>query len=43
MKQFIDLHIHTDKSDGSDSVCEVIQLAQSNNSNMVLTLIPSSL
>ncbi len=30
MKQFIDLHIHTDKSDGSDSVSEVIQLAQNN-------------
>ncbi len=35
MKQFIDLHIHTDKSDGSDSVCEVIQLAQSNNVSVI--------
>ena len=31
MKQFADLHVHTNLSDGSDSVCEALALAARNN------------
>lgn len=35
MKQFADLHIHTNLSDGSDSVSEVLRLAQDNNVSFI--------
>lgn len=35
MKQFVDFHIHTNISDGSDSVHEIIELAQNNNVSVI--------
>ena len=35
MKQFVDLHIHTNMSDGSDSVHEIIELAHNNNVSVI--------
>ncbi len=35
MKQFADLHVHTNLSDGSDSVYEVLALAERNNVSLI--------